>query len=643
MLAFAEDPKVQSSALAANLRRLVLAVAILVTWGVASRPALAADPKAEKEAQALQKKAIEEDYLNVDYAAAVKNLKAAAQRCGADGCKPTVKAAILRDLGSMQILGGTIDEGKLSYTQSLGLDSTLDLDPAYKNPQLTALWTDAKKSAAPAPTPTPTPAPTVEAPPPPTSAGGDFNHTPPVEALVRTPLTIYAEYPGTEELVHVIAKYKGFGMTEWKSIELRKLDHGFGGAIPCADVAQGPMQYYLQGVNAQNEPVAASGSRTKPITVAVNAQIAGAPAGLPGEPAPAQCEDKSGSECPPDFPGCKSGKKAPGADCAKGIECEAGTCTDGKCAELKEAGESCESESECESGSCSDGKCVSKKSEGEDCESSDECDSNKCKNGKCAASAALFRRVWLGAGVQADWYIMPAGANVCAVPGVTNGPSYEQPIVSTSTSTGYSCVDSSGNRFPPTDPTNGPLVDHDIAPSHDRVTAGPAFGNVRILASIDYALNSSMLVGLRAGYVLRTDPLSGTLGSPFPPIHIEARFTYLIGKDPLMATGVAPMVFAGIGAGEFDAYVPVKIDLNAPAAMHVPAAPYNAATPVGQPITVNAWQTAGPIFISAGGGARFAFTTSVAMTAAVRLEGAFGGTAGSLWGFAPELGVQFGL
>ncbi len=630
----------QSPALAANVRRLVLAIAILVTWGAASRPAFAADPKAEKEAQALQKKAIEEDYLNVDYAAAVKNLKAAASRCGADACKPTIKAAILRDLGSMQVLGGTIDEGKLSFTQSLALDSTLDLDPAYKNPQLAALWADAKKSVASAPTAPapPSPAPTAEPPPPPAAAGGDFVHTPLAEALVRTPLAVYAEYPGTEELVHVVAKYKGFGMTEWKSIELRKLDHGFGGLIPCADVAQGPMQYYLQGVNAQNEAVAASGSRTKPLTVPVNAQIAGAPAGLPGEPAPVQCEDKAGAECPPDFPGCKSNKKPPGTECTKDIECESASCADGKCAEKKDVGESCESEIECQSGSCSDGKCVAKKSEGEDCESSDECDSNRCKNGKCAASASLFHRVWLGAGVQADWYIMPSGSNVCVVPGVTNGASYQMPIVPP-TNSGYSCVDSSGNRFPPTDATNGPLVDHDIASSHDRVTSGPAFGNVRLLASIDYALNTNMLVGVRAGYVLRTDPLSGTAGSPFAPVHLEARFTYLVGKDVLMVTGVAPMIFAGIGAGEFDAYVPVKVDLNAPVAMHVPAAPYNTA----QTTTVDAWQTAGPVFISAGGGARFAFATSVAMTAALRIEGAFGGTAGSLWGFAPELGLQFGL
>jgi hypothetical protein len=33
----------------------------------------------------------------------------------------------------------------------------------------------------------------------------------------------------------------------------------------------------------------------------------------------------------------------------------------------------------------------------------------------------------------------------------------------------------------------------------------------------------------------------------------------------------------------------------------------------------------------------------VAATGALRLEGAFGGSAGFLFGFAPELGIQLGL
>jgi hypothetical protein len=639
MLALSEDPNVEISALA-YVRQVGLAVAVLIAIGLASAPAFAADAKVEKDAQALQKKAIEEDYLNVDYAAAVKNLKAAALKCGGDKCKPSVKGAILRDLGAMQILGGTLDEGKLSFTQALSIDASLDLDPAYKVPQLTTLWNDAKKSApppAPPPAPpTPTPTPTVEPPSPPTPPSGDFTHSPPSEVLVRTPLAIYVDYSGSEELGHVVAKYKGFGMTEWKTLELKKLDKGFGALIPCTDVAQGPLQYYLQGFNAQNDQVAASGSRSKPITLSVKPQIAGTPAGLPGQPPPVQCEDKSSAECPPDFPGCKSLKKQAGAECGKDIECESGSCDDGKCAEKKEAGESCQAETECKSGSCADGKCVARKGEGEDCESSDECDSDRCKNGKCVLplGAVELRRIWLGVSLQADWFAMPAGSNVCVLP-VPTGVQ-PQPI-STASNTGYSCVDSSGSRFPTTD-ANGLLVNHSISQQYDKVTPGFALGNIRILASFDYALNTNMLVGARAGYVALTDPLTGAAGSPFPPIHLEARFTYLFGHDALTAQTIAPLIFAGVGAGEFDAYVPVKVVLT-PDPKYTPMGPYATA----QTTTVHAWQTAGPIFISAGAGARIALGPAIGLTGALKVEGAFGGTAASLWGVAPEVGVQFGL
>ena len=73
----------------------------------------------------------------------------------------------------MQILAGNDDEGKASFAQAIAIDSSLDLDPAYKNPQLEGVWNDVKKKG----------------PPPdggggrrPSTAGpqpsGDFAHTP---------------------------------------------------------------------------------------------------------------------------------------------------------------------------------------------------------------------------------------------------------------------------------------------------------------------------------------------------------------------------------------------------------------------------------------------------------------------------------
>jgi hypothetical protein len=578
-----------------------------------ARGAAAADPKVEKEAQALQKKAIEEDNLNVNYSGAVKKLQSAIAKCDGDKCSSAIKASLLRDLGAMQILNGGVDDGKASFGQAIGMEASIELDPAYKNPQLEGIWAEVKKKGG-------GPAAPVKAGPEPT---GDFTHTPPTEALVRTPLPVYVEYAGSEELTRVTVKYKGFGQPDWKTIELKKTDSGFGALIPCKDATQGLMQYYVQGFNGQNDPVATSGTRSKPFTVPVNQQITGPNPSLPGEEPPAQCADTG--ECPPGFPGCGGKKKASGEDCAKDDDCDSNSCTDDKCADKKAAGDDCQKDDECNSGSCSSGKCAGKKAEGEDCEADEDCDSDRCKEGKCSASASSSKapKVWLGLSVQADWYALPGQSDACIVNSASSNP--------------YACVDpSSGNAFPQSGlksqtlggmsfPTLSPLaLNNDIATGvGDQVVGGFKLANFRIMVSLDYALGKNVLLGLRGGYVFNTDPTS----SAFAPLHLEGRLTYLFGKDAVAKKGISPMLFAGLGAGEFDAFVPVDVTLKDGRG----------------PATENAWITAGPVFFSVGGGARLLLSTKVAATAALKFEGAFGGSAGFLPGVAPELGIQFGL
>jgi hypothetical protein len=587
-------------------------IAVVVAISVAA-PAWAADPKIEKEAQALQKKAIEEDNLNVDYPAAVKKLQSALAKCDGDKCSSGLKASLLRDLGAMQILGGSQDEGKASFAQALSFDSSIDLDPAYKNPQLEAIWADVKKKGG--------------APPP--SAGGaqpsgDFAHVPAPEQQVRTPLAIYAEYSGSEKLAKVIVKYKGAGMADWKALELQKVGSGYGSVIPCKDVALGDMQYYLQGFNAANDPVATSGSRNKPFTVPIKPQIAGPPPSLPGQEAPKQCSEMVGEECPPNFPGCKAAKKEAGEDCEKDLECKSNSCIGGKCIEKKGGGDECQADSECASGSCSDGKCTSaKKAEGEDCGSDDECDSGSCAAGKCGGGGGgKGPKIFIGIAVQGDIYLVPGANDVCLLNSTGTAP------VNTA---GYNCVDPNTNvNFPDTTQSNAGAINGSIQKGHsDQVAGGSKFGNLRLMLSVDYALNANMLVGVRGGYVLFTNPATGNPGSAFGPVHVEGRFTYLVGKDALTKRGVSPMVFFGGGVGEFDAYVPVFV--------------YTGTGTTATQLNENAWITAGPGFATLGGGVRAALGPKVAATLALKLEAAFGGSAGFLPGFAPEGGVQVGF
>ncbi len=240
-------------AAAALTRRLPFLAAwiVVLVASLVAVPALA-DPGTEAAAKALQKKAIEEDFLNLDYPAAIKKLQGAAAKCGADKCSPPVKGAILRDLGAMQVLAGNEGDGRTAMGQALALDSTLDLDPSYKNPQLEAVWNDVKKKApaagggggaTTAPLPGPPPA-------------GDFaahRSAPRSSSAPRSPST-----PSTRAARPWRASSSSTrapGMGDWKPLELKKTgDAGWGGLVPCKDVTQGTMSYYIQGFNAANDP-----------------------------------------------------------------------------------------------------------------------------------------------------------------------------------------------------------------------------------------------------------------------------------------------------------------------------------------------------------------------------------------------------
>jgi hypothetical protein len=233
-----------------------------------------------------------------------------------------------------------------------------------------------------------------------------------------------------------------------------------------------------------------------------------------------------------------------------------------------------------------------------------------------ASSMKKAPKLWVGLGVQADLFFMPGANDVCLL--TTKGL-----VVN---SAGYTCVDpQTGNAFPTSLAIDNRIVQH----VNDQVVGGVKLGNIRILLSLDYALSHNVLLGLRAGYVLATDPVA----APFPPLHLEGRLTYLIGKDAVAKKGLSPMLFAGVGAGEFDAFIPVTVTVQ--------TIPNNTMSRLSG--TENAWITAGPVFFSVGGGFRMLFSPKVAMTAALKFEGAFGGAAGFLPGVAPEVGLQYGF
>ncbi len=238
--------------------------------------------------------------------------------------------------------------------------------------------------------------------------------------------------------------------------------------------------------------------------------------------------------------------------------------------------------------------------------------------------------MWGGVGLALDIVLVPGQDDVCALNMQGTG--------ALTPGNSYVCYDpTQQGRFPPTGPSGATVnqaIDISSPNRLDFVNGGFVHGPLTIFASFDYALNYNVLVGARAGYEALTYP--GNNPAPaFPPIRLEARVSYLLGARAINRA-FAPVFFLGAGAGEFDAFVPVKVTLMNP------AGPYTS----GGVIKEDAWLTAGPVYATAGGGVRFAFggeEKSVALTGLLKFEGAFGGTSGFLFGLAPEVGLEFGL
>jgi hypothetical protein len=537
-------------------------------------PTFAQSKAIEGQARGMQKKAMQEDYLATDFDKAQEKLSSAIAKCGLDKCSATLRAELRRDLGVVQI-GGQLDKDKgiSNWIEAAKLEPGMQLDPDVKTKELEKLWEEAKKQASGGGAGS-SKSQKADVP------AGDFSHVPSAEQLTRTALPVYAEYGGSEEVVRVIVKYKGFGMPDWKSLELKKHEKGYGGILPCLDVQQGDLVYYLQGFNAQSDPVATSGDRNNPYRVKIVAKLNGDAPHLPGVSAPAQCADPgAATDCPPNFPGCK--KAVPVAEAAD-----------------------------------TTGEDASKKRDGDDCEQGGECRSDQCTAGKCVESTKTFRRFWIGASVGYDLMLLRSAPNVCKL-----DPNTTEPL----NSAGYYCT-ADGADYPlrtGDGGQNSSIVDNKL----DTISGGIAPGNLRVNLAVDVAITANILLGARLGYVFNT--YSGKAakdeGKAFPPLHLEARAAFVFGKDALAHSGVRFFALLGGGVAAHDA----KIDVNL----------FEGTTKK----TVQAWAIGGPGFVAVGAGARITSARERwALSIAPKFDFAFGSN-GIVPVFSPELAVQVGF
>ncbi len=139
---------------------IALAAGIALTTTTFAAPVLAANPRVEAAA----KKAISQaqnDYLARNYGTGAAKLQKALRACGASGCTPGTRAALLRDIGTMQFRKGDKSGATKSWTDAVKLQSDLDLNPAYDAPDLRAAYAQATGASQ--------------------QPAGDFTHTPATE------------------------------------------------------------------------------------------------------------------------------------------------------------------------------------------------------------------------------------------------------------------------------------------------------------------------------------------------------------------------------------------------------------------------------------------------------------------------------
>lgn len=536
--------------------RLLVGALALVAIFFATRPALALDEATEKGAKRALVQA-EGDYATGESAKAIARIDKALANCGNDKCSKETRAALLRDRGSLQVLRGQHDTGVATFGEALRLVPGIALNDTYATAEVRAAFSEAhgqdeKPLVQPAP--------------------GDFAFEPVTEQAENTPIPIYVEFAEGSPPARVVVKYRNAAMSSYKPLVLTKMFNGWGGMIPCGDVKNGVLRYYIQGFDSDNEPILNSGDPKHPFMLRVRAEISGKAPSLPGKPPPAKCGGGGGAATPE------------------------GTTNEEEPIETTpklEDGTKCQSDDECASGSCGDGVCTSE-----------------------IRSRNRYARVWLGISGSIDFEPMPSGNDVCALTPQA-GP----------VDTNFYCTTPDGNDFPS---RQSPAENATLGTGNaGQAPGGFQAGNVRLMATLDYALSQHLLVGARIGLVLDTYGGSAAKSEGkefFAPVHFEARGTYIFGADPLQRAGFRPLILVNAGLADFDEDTTVLVQQKGVAG--------------SRPIT--AWHFGGPVFVGAGAGVRFAISPYHAFVTALKVEGAIGGS-GFMPVISPEIGAQVGF
>lgn len=267
-------------------------------------------------------------YMNLEVEQAQQHLQQALQAAQQNGITGAPLARTYLNLGVLAVGGfGDNSTGMRHFVSALEADPNIEPDPLTSTPEIQTVFQLAQRRAS-----SGGGAAGGDAggggDAPPQEVGGNIPHQPVPEQLVSTAVPVYIEVSGDPANVYLF--YKAHGMREFRRVEMQPMAGGYGFEIPCSDVFQPTLEYYIVAFGSDGSPLGFAGSQNDPVTVdIVSSRSHPAPA-LPGRAPPAQCTDE---ECPPGMDGCAAGGGGGmGATCITSDECGSGlTCEDNFC------------------------------------------------------------------------------------------------------------------------------------------------------------------------------------------------------------------------------------------------------------------------------------------------------------------------
>lgn len=552
-----------------------------------SLPALA---QFKRDSSANQKidEAINTHYLMMELDKAEAMLKDIVAACE-DQCSPATKAkawmyvGLVRGSGKNDLAGATE-----AFSTAKGIDPNVRLDEGLATPETKAAFDSTPGGSGGTSSPSPAPAP----PPPPSvpmgDIPGDMVCTPDVtEIATRMPIPISCE--SSLKPVSAVLKFKEYGSSSWKKVDMQKVGNTFQAEIPCDLTAvAGPLEFYVGAKDRNDEYIDQYGSKKQPAIFNIS-ESGSNDLAFPGQAPVMRC-DGPNSDCPPDFPGCGNsssrtcGEGDWGATCKNSTECKCGlACDGGTCVQAA----SCSTDSDCKGGeACFDGYC-----------------------GVAGGSSAHgpHKKHWIGLtfGVDAPFI---GGDDLCSADRNANYSSY--------------CLLSNGSNFPPPGAANPEEVD---------VGLGPSMGQLRIKLSYDYAVIDKLTLGARLGFAFvnapvpagdavdgNNNPISG-----FFPLHLEARLAYSFMS--LAKPGLRVGAFLNGGLMEVSTAVPL---------------PANGVA--GRPLPLNVHKRGGLIGFGGGASLGYAIQPNMVLSFEASIALLMGQYAPTI-AFHPALGFTYGL